>query len=969
MDYGPYLTASLEVSPGNIANKGVAIRLDPGPGGVAAGREFILFDTDTLRCAAAWIGPGFINWENIVFDGQHGVHADIVGQRLLANPDAPGWADPQGSFQDRRLIGRDSNRYGPLPREWARWKGLYVHGDQVVLAYRVGDVDILEMPASEGGPDQRLITRTLNLGPRESDLIVQVAHAPGCQFETYSWPGDSAIPAALLKCRPPAAGPSTEAVGTPDSPALSLDGKQHVEITDASGLDMAEADFTICARLRSPGDGTIFARAPGEGPWAPDGKTFFIRDGLLHYDIGWMGVVAAEEGAVDDGRWHDVAVTWQHRSADVRLYVDGALVGQGQLRPGDPDEERPARIGFTSPDFPAASNFVGELAEVRFYQRALDPPRLVASQWPRRADLRGWWRGADTEQKVADFSGRGHVGRLVQSPASPAAQAAAADPLSTFAAVTGAAAGTEWMASDGHLRLRIPPGPAAAIKLLLAPVANDGQLPALAEFVASLPGPRDLATLTQGGPRRWQETVTSRVTPLGSQDGAYAVEDLGAPVENPYRSWMRLGGLDFFTSEPRRAAVCTWQGDVWTVDGLGGDLDELTWTRVASGMFQPLGLKIVDDEIFVCCRDQITVLRDLNGDGEADFYENFNNDHQVTEHFHEFAMDLQTDPQGNFYYAKSARHALDALVPHHGTLIQVSPDGSRSRVVAHGFRAANGVCVNADGTFIISDQEGHWTPKNRINWITPGGFYGNMMGWHEGRQVADFLPPVIWIHNNFDRSPAEQLWVDSGQWGPLQGALLNLSYGTGQIHVVLMEQVDGVRQGGLVRLPIPDFPTGVMRGRFHPVDGQLYCCGLFGWSGDKTAPGGFYRVRHTGRPLYLPIGLHVTRQGVRITFSEPLDEESAQYYGNYAVNRWNYRRTASYGSADYSVKERRRKGRDRVRVEQAVLSEDGKSVLLEIRDMRPCMQMEIRYRVQAADGTPLAQTIHHTIHRVGSSQP
>ncbi len=62
----------------------------------------------------------------------------------------------------------------------------------------------------------------------------------------------------------------------------------------------------------------------------------------------------------------------------------------------------------------------------------------------------------------------------------------------------------------------------------------------------------------------------------------------------------------------------------------------------------------------------------MNGDDETDFYACFNSDHQVTEHFHEFAMGLQTDDAGNFYYAKSARHALPAVVPHHGTLLRVS---------------------------------------------------------------------------------------------------------------------------------------------------------------------------------------------------------------------------------------------------------------------------------------------------------
>ena len=184
---------------------------------------------------------------------------------------------------------------------------------------------------------------------------------------------------------------------------------------------------------------------------------------------------------------------------------------------------------------------------------------------------------------------------------------------------------------------------------------------------------------------------------------------------------MRLTGFDFYP-DGDRAAVCAWDGSVWLVSGLA-DLNqenrELTWRRIASGLFQPLGLKIIDGKIYVTCRDQLCVLHDLNDDGEADFFENLNNDHQVTDHFHEFAMGLQTDADGNFYYAKSARHALKALVPHHGTLLRVTKDGSRTDILATGFRAANGVCINPDGTYIVTDhgplrglQTGGWCPRH-----------------------------------------------------------------------------------------------------------------------------------------------------------------------------------------------------------------------------------------------------------------
>jgi hypothetical protein len=46
MDYGPTLTHTYQVSrkPLNIAYKGVAIRLDPGQGGIARGKMWTIFE-------------------------------------------------------------------------------------------------------------------------------------------------------------------------------------------------------------------------------------------------------------------------------------------------------------------------------------------------------------------------------------------------------------------------------------------------------------------------------------------------------------------------------------------------------------------------------------------------------------------------------------------------------------------------------------------------------------------------------------------------------------------------------------------------------------------------------------------------------------------------------------------------------------------------------------------------------------
>jgi len=729
MNYGPFLTHSLEVPNVGIVNKGIAIRLDAGEGGVSKGNAFMLYDTDLLNCAVGWTG-GFIDWRGIAFDGRHNAHASIRGTQSFANAVGPGWRGPKGAWADTaRVKGLDNKPYGPLPRGWAHYKGLYVHGDLVVLSYTVGARGVFESPSLHG---KDVFIRNLHIAPGTSEIVMQVA--PGAE-------------------------------------AMHLDGSRNVV---------------------------------------------------------------------------------QSKNAHAKGRVTAAAV-----------------LGDTG----------------------------------------------------------------------------------------------LWDLSDGkNLRLRIPAATKAhRLRVILWSGPAEG-LKGFTDAVATVQAEDDapnLLALTGGGKAKWQQTVETSIQP-GFATGPYATDTFALPDNNPWQSWMRLGGFDFF-KDNKRAAVCTWQGDVWIVSGLSQPKGKLTWRRIAAGMFQPLGLKIVNETIYVCCRDQITRLHDANNDGEIDFYENFNNDHQVTEHFHEFAMDLQTDAEGNFYFAKAARHAKDGLVPHHGSIIKVSKDGSKSWRIANGFRAPNGVTVNGDGTFFASDQEGHWIPKNRINLIKQGGFYGYMGSYVPGRDPEDYDPPAVWIHNSVDRSPAEQLWVTSDKWGPLKGTLINLSYGTGRLFTVPFEVIDGVPQGGVSRIPLGETPTGVMRGRFHPIDGQLYACGLFGWAGNKHRHGGFYRFRYTGKPLHVPVKYSASKKGVQITFSEPLDKATATDPGSYAAEMCNYRRTRGYGSRDYKVTEPNKQGRDALEVSKVTLSDDGKTITLEMPKLQKCMTLRIRYNLKGSKGEAVRSEINCTV--------
>ncbi len=449
------------------------------------------------------------------------------------------------------------------------------------------------------------------------------------------------------------------------------------------------------------------------------------------------------------------------------------------------------------------------------------------------------------------------------------------------------------------------------------------------------------------------------------------VDSIPVPFKNPYKSWMRLGGFDLFSDG--RAAVCTWSGDVWIVSGIDGDLQKITWKRYAAGLFQALGLKIVDDTVYVLGRDQITRLHDLNGDGEADFYECFNNDVMITQNFHEFIFDLQTDPAGNFYFVRGGPvrpggRGWDKLVPHHGCLFKVSKDGSKLEVVARGFRAPNGMSVGPHGEITCGDNEGTWTPTCPINWIKPGGFYGVPEFAGQDPKTAIRDNPLCWLPHNgpdsVDNSNGGQTWVPAtAKFGPLTGQLLHTSYGTCTLFEVLKEEVDGQMQGGVV--PLLRFDSGVNRLRFRSEENALYLTGLRGWQTSASRDAGFYRVRYTGKQAPLPIDLHVRPGTIEIVFSAPLDKSVAEDADNYNLRQWNYRWTENYGSAHYKVSNPKQQGFDEVEVQAATLAPDGKTVTLKVEKLQPVMQMKIAFNLKSADGAKVRQAIYNTINVVG----
>ena len=468
----------------------------------------------------------------------------------------------------------------------------------------------------------------------------------------------------------------------------------------------------------------------------------------------------------------------------------------------------------------------------------------------------------------------------------------------------------------------------------------------MGKFVESL-SPEALADRASSGPARYASRSITLEGRVGERipGTSFAIDRIPVPLHNEFGSVMLIGGHDFFANGD--AAVCTMFGDVWRVSGLDEGLKEVTWTRIATGLSQSLGLCIHEDQIYVIGRDRITRLHDLNGDGEIDFYENFCDDFPSSTGGHDFYTGLQRDANGYFYFVAA-----------NSGVIRVAPDGSSAEAIATGLRNTNGVGASPDGSVVTtSTNEGDWTPASAVFEVQDGDFYGRNFR-QGGPEIA---PAMCYLPRGLDNSSGGQAFCDSATWEGLRGQLFHFSFGVGTWMMILRDTEDGRRtQGAAVPLP-GDFESGAHRGRFHPVDGHLYITGADGWGNYALTDGSFARVRLVEEEPRLPTGWQAYRNGILIELGQPVDPDSLRSESFFA-QAWNYEYADSYGSLEYSVKRPDLPGHDPVAVSSVqVVGDDGRKIFVEMPEITPAMQMQVFGRLKWADGTDLRLDLYPTV--------
>ena len=410
-----------------------------------------------------------------------------------------------------------------------------------------------------------------------------------------------------------------------------------------------------------------------------------------------------------------------------------------------------------------------------------------------------------------------------------------------------------------------------------------------------------------------------------------------------------IGGLDALSNGDLVAAV--WKegrGRVVVVENFREKTRPLRVRDFAGGLEFPLGVKVVDDEVFVLQKQELTHLIDNDADGVADEYHTVANNWPITTDYQELAFGLGFS-KGSFYAGlgipiESEGAILIEELPERGEIVRIGFDGSVTPVL-RGLHIPNGITVDEDGTVIVADHRNPWFSDSRLlYWESES----NGVSEPEEASLADPLQmSSIWLPATEEFSaPTQPIEVTEGpyegQWivGDLNGARLNRFF---------LDRVNG-RPQGVVFLFSNDTPFPINR-IAQLDDGSIVAGGMpFNdtWTQPVDSLATLSRLSFTERSAFEMHSVRATTTGFEVAFTQPLDTDSIDLADLFRLFSWPNSETT------------RRRARNLITIEElevqsVEIEEDGKTVQIEAADLKPStiVYLQLNPDVRSSNGTAL----------------
>lgn len=435
----------------------------------------------------------------------------------------------------------------------------------------------------------------------------------------------------------------------------------------------------------------------------------------------------------------------------------------------------------------------------------------------------------------------------------------------------------------------------------------------------------------------------------------------------------KVGGIDFLPDGT--LALCTWdeRGDVFLIDP-----KTRTPRRFATGLAEPLGLKVVDGDIYVLQKQELTQLIDHDHDGVADEYKCISDDWPVTANFHEFAFGL-VYKDGYFYagLAVALNPGGRSRVPQidhdpqtsvgRGQVIRIAKDTGKVECVAQGLRTPNGLGLMSDGEIYLTDNQGDWLPSSKLIHLQLGHFYGSHTKPDHEWANKPVTPPIAWLpQGEIGNSPSQPAECTVGPW---KGQILHGDVTHGGLKRTFIEKIHtpngDVEQGCVFRFS-QGLNAGVNRLIVGP-DNALYIGEIGGpgnWGQDGKQRFGLQKLTYNDTPSFEMLAVRARSNGLEIEFTQPLLSSEGSEPTHYQLEQWRYEPSDSYGGPKLDE--------ETLAVKSATVSKDRKHVFLEVPGLKAghVVYLRVADRIHNAENKPLWTTeAWYTLSAIPTDQP
>ena len=453
-----------------------------------------------------------------------------------------------------------------------------------------------------------------------------------------------------------------------------------------------------------------------------------------------------------------------------------------------------------------------------------------------------------------------------------------------------------------------------------------------------------------------------------TEDDYYPIVEIPIPAD----AYLEVGGLEWMPDG--KLAVSSRRGDIYMVENaLSKPLKDVRFTKYAGGLHEVFGLAERDGVLYATQRGELTRLRDTDSDGAADVFETVSYGWEINGDYHEYAWGSRFDPEGNIWIVLCLTGSHKADVDYRGWCVRVNADGTFTPTTS-GIRSPGGIGFNAAGDVFYTDNQGEWNGTCGLKWLRPGSFQGNPSGnkfysltdaigprpedpknrsriMTEAKRIPELEPTaVLFPYYKMGQSASGIATDIEGTFGPFKEQLFVGDQSHSTVMRVFLEKVKGHYQGACFPFR-KGFNSGPLALRFAP-DGSSMVVGQTnrGWGSTGRKPYALERLDWTGA---VPFEVHEMRakpDGFELTFTHPIDPETAGRASSYMLETYTYIYRSGYGSPEVDG--------TTPAITKVVVADDRRSVRLYVDGLQEGHVHELHLDgVRSAEGLPLLHPV------------